>query len=106
MWRRLRCRFLGQDTPSAQYQSAVNAPLLESSVLTLDLNSHPHLPHVVSYSRAAYLHAFGGVTSFFLVIAFAPQGLGDHILYQLALVVFVKQACFKMHMHFPLFLQD
>lgn len=70
--------FLGSRYSSAQYQSAVNAPLLESSVLTLDLNSHPHLPHVVSYSRAAYLHAFGGVTSFFLVIAFAPQGLGDH----------------------------
>lgn len=70
--------FLGSGYSSAQYQSAVNAPLLESSVLTLDLNTHPHLTHVVSYSRAAHLHAFGGMTSFFLVIAFAPQGLGDH----------------------------
>ena len=59
-------------------QSAVNASLLESLVLTLDLNAYPRLTHLVSYSRTAYLHAFGGVSSFFSVIPFAPQQLGDY----------------------------
>lgn len=45
-------------------------------MLTLDLDFHPHLTHLVSYSRTAYLHAFGGVSSSFSVIPFVPQQLG------------------------------
>lgn len=99
--------FLESMHPSAQSQSAVNAPLLENSVLTLDLNTHPHLTRVVPYSRPADLRAFGGVTSFFSVIAFAPLGQQrDHGFISACFSVCVKQACFKTHMHFPLFLQD
>lgn len=47
-------------------------------MLTLDLNAHPHLTHLVSYSRTAYLHVSGGVSSFFSVVPFAPQQLGDY----------------------------
>lgn len=95
--------FLESIYPSAQSQSAVNTPLLESSVLTLDLKTHPHLTHVVSYSKMQIL---GELPLSFRSFPLPLRGCKTMVLYQLTLVVCVKQACFKMHMHFSLFLQD
>lgn len=76
--RREGCDFTSWVKILQQSWSAVNASLLESLVLTLDLNARPHLRRVVSYSRTAYLHTFGAGSSFLSAIPFAPQQLVDY----------------------------